>query len=82
MTTTTNSVERASNQDRTISTLVTAFSTDPVMRWLYPDPHQYLTCFPRFVLMVAGQAFDHNGAYTADDYRGTCRSNTAAVARV
>ena len=28
--------------DHAIATLVLAFCTDPVARWMYHDPHQYL----------------------------------------
>ena len=33
--------------DHAIATLVLAFSTDPVARWMYDDPHQYLQHTPR-----------------------------------
>jgi hypothetical protein len=46
------------DERRTIDTLVVAFSSDPVMRWLYPDPHDYLRHFPEFVGALAGRAFD------------------------
>jgi hypothetical protein len=33
--------------DHAIATLVLAFGTDPVARWMYCDPHQYLMHIPR-----------------------------------
>ena len=36
-----------SEKDRAISILVTGFSSDPITRWVFPDPHQYLTYFPK-----------------------------------
>lgn len=63
-------VDRASDQDRAIATLLTAFVSDPVMRWLYPDPQQYLTHFPVFARLLGGKAFEHDSGYSADDYRG------------
>ena len=33
--------------DHAIATLVLAFVTDPVARWMYDDPHQYLLHIPR-----------------------------------
>jgi len=33
--------------DHAIATLVLAFATDPVARWMYDDPHQYLLHIPR-----------------------------------
>jgi hypothetical protein len=47
-----------------------AFSTDPVTRWIYPDPHQYLTHFPPFVRAFGGKAFAHESAYYVDGYAG------------
>jgi hypothetical protein len=32
--------------DHAIATLVLAFDTDPVARWMYEDPHQYLLHAP------------------------------------
>jgi ribosomal protein S18 acetylase RimI-like enzyme len=34
---------------RAIATIVAAFIADPVERWLWPEPSQYLTHFPAFV---------------------------------
>jgi len=33
--------------DHAIAMLVLAFATDPVARWMYNDPHQYLLHIPR-----------------------------------
>jgi hypothetical protein len=39
--------------DHAIATLVLAFSTDPVARWMYDDPHQYLRHIrPLFMLLA------------------------------
>jgi hypothetical protein len=37
----------ASEVDRAIAKLVLAFGTDPVARWMYDDPHEYLLNIPR-----------------------------------
>lgn len=34
---------------RVVATIVAAFVADPVERWLWPEPWQYLTHFPSFV---------------------------------
>ena len=44
-----------------------AFSADPVARWFYPDPHQYLLHLPSFVRAFAGRAFEYNSAYQSMD---------------
>jgi ribosomal protein S18 acetylase RimI-like enzyme len=46
-----------SEQARVIATLVLAFAADPVERWLYPEPEQYLSHFPRFLSAFGGRAF-------------------------
>lgn len=44
-----------SEQERT-TTLVSAFTDDPVERWLFPETQAYLTHFPKFVAAFGGQA--------------------------
>jgi len=50
--------------------LVMAFSADPAVRWLYPDPHQYLTNFPDLVRAYGGKAFEQDTAYYVDGFSG------------
>jgi len=51
-----------------VDTLVLAFSSDPVMRWFYPAPDDYLRYFPEFVERYGGKAFDHGTAYYVHDF--------------
>lgn len=44
-----------------------AFSSDPVLRWLYPDPHDYLRNGPEFFRIYAGKGIDHGAAYYLDN---------------
>ncbi|MEO0409350.1 MAG: GNAT family N-acetyltransferase [Cyanobacteria bacterium P01_A01_bin.135] len=53
-----------------VPSLVLAFSNDPAVRWLFPDPHQYLAYFPEFVAAFAGNAFERGTAYVSGDYAG------------
>ncbi len=41
---------------RATAVLVLAFAHDPVARWQYPDPAQYLRLFPSFVRAFGGSA--------------------------
>jgi ribosomal protein S18 acetylase RimI-like enzyme len=50
------------------SLLALAFGADPVARWTWPDPAQYLANFPAFVKAFGGKAFTHTGAYLADGH--------------
>lgn len=66
-------VKTATTADKrhVIDTLVLAFSSDPVMRWVYPNSHDYLHHFPGFVKIFGGKAFDHGTAYHAEDFAAT-----------
>ena len=46
-----------------IDTLVLGFAADPVMRWLMPEPQDYLATFPEILRLFGGGAFRHGGAY-------------------
>lgn len=46
-----------SEQAKAIATLVSAFTDDPVERWLWPETPAYLEHFPKFVAAFAGPAF-------------------------
>lgn len=61
----------ALDRDQSMATLVTAFTADPVIRWLFPDAHRFLSYFPQFNNYFAGSAFDHNSAYRSDDFGAT-----------
>ena len=64
-------VASALERDRSMATLVTAFTADPLIRWLFPDAHRFLSYFPQFNTYFAGSAFDHNSAYRSDDFGAT-----------
>jgi len=56
--------------ERAVAVLVLAFSTDPVARWTFPDPGQYLAAFPALVRAFGASAFALERAYRVDDYAG------------
>lgn len=60
----------AANTDSAVGTMVLAFGTDPAARWLYQDPHEYLSHFPNFVRAFAGAAFDHDSAFYVGGFLG------------
>ena len=59
---------RASDQARVIATIVSAFIEDPVERWLFPEPFQYLTHFPTFVAAFGGAAFAQQSVWTLGEF--------------
>lgn len=63
-------ISPAADEARAISTITVAFASDPVVRWLFPDAHQYLTYWPRFVRAFAGAAFAAGTADSVEDDGG------------
>jgi len=59
-----------SGANQAVGTIVLAFGADPVARWFYSDPHDYLKNLPCFVRAFAGKAFEYNSAYQIDGYSG------------
>jgi ribosomal protein S18 acetylase RimI-like enzyme len=53
-----------------VGIITSAFSSDPVARWMYPDPADYFTYFPRFIRGFAGEAFKAGTAYRTPDGSG------------
>jgi GNAT superfamily N-acetyltransferase len=53
--------------DHAIATLVLAFGTDPVARWMYGDPHQYLLHIPRLFRALGTSSFEAGAAQRTDD---------------
>lgn len=55
-------------RERAVATLVTAFTADPFLRWIYPGSHEYLTHFPRAVMAFGGEAFQRGDVWQFADY--------------
>jgi ribosomal protein S18 acetylase RimI-like enzyme len=70
MTTVAISNTTASDEQRAIDVIVLAFSADPAVRRMFPDPTQYLRNFPKFVKAFGGKAFQHGSAYHIDGFLG------------
>ena len=56
--------------DHAIATLVLAFSSDPVARWMYDEPHQYLLHIPRLFRALGKSSFEAGAAERTDDGLG------------
>jgi GNAT superfamily N-acetyltransferase len=56
--------------DHAIATLVLAFGTDPVARWMYDDPHQYLLHIPRLFRALGTSSFEAGAAQRTSDGLG------------
>ena len=60
----------ASEVDHAIATLVLAFSSDPVARWMYDEPHQYLLHIPRLFRALGKSSFEAGAAQRTSDGLG------------
>jgi hypothetical protein len=58
------------DMERVIAVIALAFTADPVMRWLFPDPGQYLRYFPAFLRVLASTAVQHGTALQVGDCAG------------
>ena len=58
------------DQAAVVHAIVLAFAADPIARWCWPDPHNYLTSMPDFTRAFAGGAFVHSSAYFTAGYAG------------
>src|SRR5258708_16771236 len=56
--------------DRAIARLVLAFGTDPVARWMYDDPYQYLLHIPRLFRALGASSFEAGAAQRTSDGLG------------
>ena len=53
--------------EHAIATLVLAFPTDPVARWMYDDPHQYLLYIPQLFRALGTSSFETGAAQYTND---------------
>ena len=56
--------------ERAAAVILMAFSTDPVARWIYPEPADYFRHFPEFIRGMSGNAFKHGTAYVTNEFSG------------
>jgi len=49
---------------------VLAFAADPVIRWLWPEPHDYLVHFPTLLEGFGGRGFDQGAVHVTDVFEG------------
>lgn len=59
------------DRQRAVDALVLGFSRDPVVRWFFPEPNQYLVEFPALIESFGGRAFDHDCAYHTEGLLGS-----------
>ena len=58
------------DRNRVISTLLLGLCMDPLIRWYFPKPYEFLENAPKLLDLIAGQAFEHNTVYHTENF--TC----------
>jgi GNAT superfamily N-acetyltransferase len=58
------------DSQQVLDTLTLAFAADPAVRWMYPDPQQYLQYFPAFAHAFGGRAIARGTALVSTGYAG------------
>jgi ribosomal protein S18 acetylase RimI-like enzyme len=61
---------RADETPQAVAAIVAAFITDPVARFAWPSPHDYLRGMPSAAREFAGGSFEHGTAYVSADFCG------------
>jgi ribosomal protein S18 acetylase RimI-like enzyme len=51
-----------------ISVMTLAFGTDPVARYFYPNPREYVAYFPRLAVAIGGKAFASATAHYVEGF--------------
>jgi ribosomal protein S18 acetylase RimI-like enzyme len=59
-----------SDKDGVFDALKLAFVADPATRWVWPDPHKYLSSFSSFAKAFGGKAFENGSAHYVGNYSG------------
>ena len=57
-----------SEAERVLTGMTLGFVADPFMRWLYPEPGEYLAYLPRALDLYAGRAFENGSAYRNEGF--------------
>jgi ribosomal protein S18 acetylase RimI-like enzyme len=56
-------------QQAVIDVITLAFSTDPMARWAYPNPHTYLAVMPETIKAFGGNGFAHGAVHLVEGGR-------------
>jgi len=58
------------DEAKIIDTLRLAFAADPAVRWVWPDPYNYLSHSSNFARAFGGKAFVNKSAHYVGNYSG------------
>ncbi len=55
---------------KVMNTLLLGLSMDPLFRWYFPEPDEFLSNAPALLDLISGKAFEHNTVYHTENF--TC----------
>ena len=58
------------DESAAMATIVLAFAADPMTRWTWPNPDQYLAAMPRMARAFGGRAFALGSAFATGGFTG------------
>jgi ribosomal protein S18 acetylase RimI-like enzyme len=61
---------RAEELGRVLDTAALAFSTDPIMRWMFPDAASYLKSYPALMDAFCGVSVSNGTTFVSEDFSG------------
>lgn len=61
-------IVRTHQRQQAVATLTLAFAADPILRWMYPEPAEFLAHFPEVMLAFGGAAFDQETVWQLGSY--------------
>ena len=67
------SIATQSDHGRLAAAMTVAFSADPVARWAWPGPLQFIKKFMPLVTLFGGKSLDHGSAYVIGDFAGVAQ---------
>jgi ribosomal protein S18 acetylase RimI-like enzyme len=59
----------ADDAERCAAALLLAFSNDPFVRWMFPEPERYLTYFGALTRFLAAKSIESGSSYLPEDAR-------------
>jgi ribosomal protein S18 acetylase RimI-like enzyme len=60
----------ARDRQAVVDVITLGFSSDPMSRWGFPNPTQYLRVMPELIDAFGGKAYDHGSVFCVGDFNG------------
>ena len=58
----------SADASRAVAAITSGFIADPVIRWMFPEAHDYLESFPKMLYLLAAPAFEDGTVYADENF--------------